>query len=138
MSENKPLDKIIGELKERAKELNCLYKVQELLNRTDSINDENCKEIVEAIPPGFQYSDICIVKMTCPHGTYCSPDFNETQWVLKADIFVQETVVGNIQVFYSEERPDADEGPFLKEERRLINNIAERIGFCCLYYIAIW
>jgi len=133
MSDNKPLNKIIVELKERAKELNCLYTVQELLNRTDSINNENCKEIIEAVPPGFQYPDICVVKMTCPHGIHCTNNFKETPWVLKADIMVQDEAVGNIHVYYTEERPDADEGPFLKEERRLIDNIVERIGLQILH-----
>jgi hypothetical protein len=35
--------------------------------------------------------------------------------------------------FYTEERPDADEGPFLKEERRLIDTIAEQLGFHLLH-----
>lgn len=133
MSDNKPLDKIIVELKERAKELNCLYTIQELLNRTDSVNEEICKEIIEAIPQGFQYPDICAVKMMCPHGIHCTDDLKETQWVLKADIVVQDEVVGNIEVYYAEERPDAYEGPFLKEERRLIDNIVERIGLQILH-----
>jgi PAS domain S-box-containing protein len=37
-------------------------------------------------------------------------------------------VVGRIEVGYLEESPELDEGPFLKEERRLIGVIAERIG----------
>ena len=48
MNDTKPLDKIIIELKERAKELNCLYKVQELLNSSESVDEEICKEIIEA------------------------------------------------------------------------------------------
>ena len=37
MKEEKPLEQIIGELKERAKELNCLYSVQEILNKADKL-----------------------------------------------------------------------------------------------------
>jgi len=133
MSDNKPLDKIILELQERAKELNCLYRVQELLNRSDTIDTKICEEIIEAIPLGFQYPGICVVKMTCPHGVHTTTDFDETPWVLKADILVQDKVVGNIEVYYLEERPIADEGPFLKEERRLIDNIVERIGLQILH-----
>jgi signal transduction histidine kinase len=35
---------------------------------------------------------------------------------------------GTIEVYYTEEKPDCDEGPFLKEERNLIYVIAERLG----------
>lgn len=133
MSNNKPLDKIIIELQERAKELNCLYRIQELLNRSETIDKNICEDIIEAIPLGFQYPDICVVRMSCPHGIHTTADFIETEWVLKADIIVQDNVVGNIHVFYTEERTKADEGPFLKEERRLIDNIVERIGLQILH-----
>jgi len=36
--------------------------------------------------------------------------------------------VGNIEVFCLEEKPEIEEGPFLKEERDLIDAIAERLG----------
>jgi len=49
MSNNKPLDKIIIELQERAKELNCLYRIQELLNRSETIDNDICKDIIELI-----------------------------------------------------------------------------------------
>ena len=133
MNTNKPLDELIVDLKERAKELSCLYTVQELLNSSSTVDDEICKEIVEAIPLGFQYPDICVVKMICPRGVHYSQGFVESNWMLKADIIVQENIIGSINVYYTEERPDVDEGPFLKEERRLIDNIVERISFQILH-----
>jgi hypothetical protein len=36
--------------------------------------------------------------------------------------------VGEVSIFYLEERPPADEGPFLREERALLEALAERIG----------
>ncbi len=133
MSDNKPLDKIIVELKERAKELSCLYDIQELLNRTTSINDEVWKGIIKSIPTGFQFPDICVVKICGFKNNYHSDNFIESKWVLKSDILAQDEIVGHIQVYYLEERPMADEGPFLKEERRLIDNIAERVGLQILH-----
>jgi hypothetical protein len=133
MSDNKPLDKIIIDLQERAKELNCLYRIQELLNRSDTIDAEICEGIIEAIPLGFQYPDICVVRITCPHDVHTTDNFEETEWVLQANILVQDEVVGSIHVFYIEERNQADEGPFLNEERRLLDNIAERIGLQILH-----
>jgi len=133
MSENKPVDKIIVELRERAKELNSLYEIQEILNRTAIITDEGWQDIANAIPPGFQFPKVCVVKLTVIGTDYFSNRFKESPWVLKTDIMSQDTIVGSIEVFYLEELPTADEGPFLKEERRLIDNIAERIGFQILH-----
>ncbi|MGA1867351.1 MAG: hypothetical protein ACMUJM_02275 [bacterium] len=36
--------------------------------------------------------------------------------------------VGTVEVYYMEEKPEMDEGPFLKEERDLINTIAAKIA----------
>jgi DNA-binding CsgD family transcriptional regulator len=44
--------------------------------------------------------------------------------------------VGNVTIIYSEERPQADEGPFLKEERALLEGIAHRIGEIALRIMA--
>jgi hypothetical protein len=43
------------------------------------------------------------------------------------NLVIQDEVCGRIDVCYTEERPEADEGPFLKEERKLIDTIADRL-----------
>ena len=55
-------------------------------------------------------------------------NFRETRWKQSADINVHGNNVGSVEVYYLEERPDADEGPFFKEERNLINTVTERVG----------
>jgi predicted nucleotidyltransferase len=134
MSDQKdPLDILIYELKERAKELNCLYEVQELINEPGATKDEICEGIIRAIPPGWQYPDICRAEITFGSSIYQSPDFSETPWVQRADVNVQDETIGGISVYYLEERPAEDEGPFLKEERKLIDTIAEQFGFYVLH-----
>jgi hypothetical protein len=128
-----PLDKLIYDLKERAKELNCLYEVQELLGAPEITIDEICQGIVKALPPGWQYPDVCGAQIVYSGKIYQTPRFKETSWVQSADIIIQDQNVGKISVCYTEERPPSDEGPFLKEERKLINTIAEQFGFYILH-----
>ncbi len=125
---NKSVESLISDLKERAKELSCLYEVEEILNRSDASPDELFASIIETIPPGWQYPDICHAKIIYRDKTHQSHPFVETAWVQTADIRIQDETVGKISVYYTEERPCVDEGPFLKEERKLINTIAERLG----------
>lgn len=128
----KPLERLVHDLQERAKELNCLYKVQELLSQPDLSLEEICQGIIKAIPPGWQHPDICQAQITL-HGNICQTvEFTETPWTQKAEIYVQDEVVGHITVAYTEERPEKDEGPFLKEERKLIDTIAELLGYTIL------
>ena len=119
--------KLFDELQERAKELNCLYEIQELLNDSNKTNAEIFHGIIKAIPPGWQYSNICTARITFKDEEFHSDNFKETKWLLSCDIVIQEVKLGSLQVFYSEERPTCDEGPFLKEERRLIKTITEQI-----------
>ena len=132
-SEDKHLDKIVYELRERAKELNCLYQVQELLNTPGIGIDQVCEGIIEAIPPGWQYPDICQAQISLGDRDYQTAGFQGGQSGLLQDVVIQEEVVGKISVLYTEERPEESEGPFLKEERKLINTIAELLGMFLLH-----
>ena len=52
----------------------------------------------------------------------------ETAWKQNCTIFVNERPLGSVEVFYLEPRPEEDEGPFLDEERSLLDTIAVRLG----------
>jgi pyruvate,water dikinase len=133
MSEGKPIDKLIHDLQERAKELNCLYQVQELLNNPQLSLDQVCQGITEAIPPGWQYPELCCARITInKHLLHQTNNFLETPWKQSAEIVVSGERIGEIEVFYSADMPEEDEGPFLKEERKLINTISEQLGYYLL------
>ncbi len=125
--ENRPIDKLLWSLQERAKELNCLYKIEELLTDTNAQLASVLGAVVQTIPPGWQYPDICEAKIIYDGTTYSTSDFKETPWVLCADITFSDEVVGKICVYYVKEMPEVDSGPFLKEEAKLINTIADRL-----------
>ena len=125
--EIKSVDKLIINLKERAKELNCLYEVEEIMSKPNLALEEVFRRIVDTLPAGWQYPDICQAKITYGDFEAHTEGFRESPWVQHANILVQDEVVGRISVCYTEERPPADEGPFLKEERKLINTVADRL-----------
>lgn len=128
-----PIDQLVHDLKERAKELNCLYQIQELLGAPGITIDDICQGIINVLPPGWQYPDVCQAKITFANKVYKTPGFKQSPWVQSADIIVQDETVGRISVYYTEDRPPSDEGPFLKEERKLIDTIAEQFGFYILH-----
>jgi pyruvate,water dikinase len=127
------IDNLIWFLSERAKELSCLYKIEGLLNKPDTNLDDICKGIIEAIPPGWQYPDICVAKISLEGHTCQSPNFKETPWVQFADIKVQDQQIGRLSVYYTAEMPHMADGPFLKEETKLLGTIVERLGHYILY-----
>ena len=127
------ISSLINELKERNKELNCLFTVEDTLNRSDISLDEAFEYVIKAIPLGWQYPEHCSVKLAYGKKTHSSDNFTETPWSLSAYIVVQEKVVGNIAVYYSKMMPESDFGPFLKDEKKLLNTIADRMGHFILH-----
>lgn len=125
---NNSIDKLLVSLQERAKELNCIYRIEEILSNLKASIGDTCRQIIEAIPPGWQYPEICVARIVVDGNVYEASNFVETSWVQSADIIANDIAVGQISVYYVSEAPSADEGPFLKEEKRLIHTIAERLG----------
>ncbi len=125
---DKAVDKLLQQLQERANELNCLYRIEGILNDTEESLAVICERIVDAIPSGWQYPDVCVTRIEVDGEKYESAGFMRTEWDQRAPILIGEDKIGEIEVFYTEERPKWDEGPFLKEEAKLIQTIAERLG----------
>ncbi len=128
--QDKRVSDILKSLQERAKELNCLYQVEELTNNEAASLDEVFQGTIEVIPPGWQFPDVCAARISVD-GVECeAANFQETPWKQQAPIKAYGEPIGTIEVVYTEQMPQADEGPFLKEERKLLETIADRIGNC--------
>ncbi len=123
-SERKEMD----ELQERIKELNCFYQISEIVNDKTLSLDEALQKVVEILPPSWQYEDIASARIKVGDKEYKTDDFEETEWVQKSEITIKTEKLGQIEVAYHEEKPEEDEGPFLKEERRLIDTLADLLS----------
>jgi len=133
MENKESLGRLIRDLRERAKEIKCLYQTQELLNDQTMSSESLCKEIAKILPPGFQYPDVCRAKIVFGGKSYFEQEFEETKWELVSNIIVRNEIIGQIKVFYTEERPNEDNGPFLKEEKKLLDSIADQFGMQILH-----
>jgi len=121
------LEKVLRALQERAKELQSIYTIEEIL-RSGKPFDELLRLIAEAIPAGWQYPQHCHARIVLHGRIFTVPGFLETSWEQSTGISAQGKQIGTVSVFYDEPLPDANEGPFLKEERQLLETIAYRIG----------
>ncbi len=128
MSKIISVESIMHEMRERVKELNCLYKVEEILRDFDSPLKDVMSKVLETVRESWQYPQYCCVMIVLNDKEYYSSDFKFTEWVQSAEIKIEDKIFGKINVYYKQNLPKADEGPFLKEERKLLNTIAEKIG----------
>ncbi len=60
---DKPIDRILHDLQERAKELNCLYRVDELLGRVEATLDDVLGDVIRTLPAGWQFPDVCVARI---------------------------------------------------------------------------
>ncbi|GAH03494.1 unnamed protein product, partial [marine sediment metagenome] len=116
------------DLKERVKELQCLYDIARIAGRPDITLDDLYQEVVNLLPSSCQYPDITCARITINGKEFKTENYRETKWKQSSDIKAHEAEAGVVEVSYLEERPEIDEGPFLKEERLLIDAVAERLG----------
>lgn len=115
-------------LKESLKELKCLYRISELVDYFEDDLESILGGIVEILPQSWQYPENTTVAIKLDNKIYKTDGFQETPWRQAAGIKFNNTYIGEVIVCYLEIRPSEYEGPFLKEERLLLNAVAERIG----------
>lgn len=116
------------DLGERVKELNCLFGISKVLERQDATRGEIFQEIVNLIPPALQYPEVTCARIMLEDQEFRTANFRETIWNQAKEMTVDGKQIGTVEVCYLEETPEVDEGPFLREERSLVDAIAERLG----------
>jgi len=124
---------LFSALNERAKELSCLYRIEEILSLYDIALEDVFRQVIEALPPGWQYPECCQAQITHGSDVFESPDYEETPYTECAEIRVQDASVGRLCVSYKKPMPESDCGPFMKGEIKLIHTVAERLGHFILH-----
>jgi len=124
----KHLDLVSHFLKERVKELSCLYGISELISTHGNDLNETMRGVVEIIPPSWQFPEITAGRIVIEESEFKTDNHRESEWVQVAPILIQQREIGFVEVCYLEEKPEYDEGPFLNEERLLIDAISDQIG----------
>lgn len=115
-------------LQERVKELNCLYGISRLAGREDYSLDQILSGTVDLLPPAWLFPEIACARIILDDREFKTDNFRETPWLQNSALFVGGEQAGQVEVGYLEERDDIDEGPFMKEERLLLNSVSERLG----------
>lgn len=115
-------------LNERLKELNCLYGFFRLAAETDKSIDEILADAVNLIPPSWQWPEITCARIVVDGKEFMTDGFVETEWKQIAEVTVSGERGGFVEVCYTQQKPQSDEGPFLEEEKDLIEALAEKIG----------
>jgi signal transduction histidine kinase len=116
------------DLLERVKELSCLYGIAHLAADTSMSIDRVLEGIVEILPPAWLYPDMACASIMLDGHSYSVHHCYRIKHRQRALIIVDSKRRGYVEVSYQEEMPARDEGPFLKEERNLLNAVAKEVA----------
>jgi PAS domain S-box-containing protein len=120
----KVLKKRTHDLGERVKELNCLYGTTQLIVGPDCTLEEVFQRTVDLIPPSWQYPEITCARIIFEGKEFKTSNWKESEGIMSTDLITEKGKVGVIEVAYLEQKPEIVEGPFLREERQLIDCLA--------------
>ncbi len=131
---NEDLENLVKErtydMNERVKELFCLYDVSKIVAQRDITIKDAFQKIVDRIPTAMQYPEEICSRIVFDSQEFKTMNFKETQWKLSTKFAINSKKIGSIEINYLNEKPECYEGPFFKEERNLIDAIAEMVrGF---------
>ncbi len=120
--------KLLHDMGERVKELRGLYAISTIMEDPSLSIEAIMTRAVEVLPNAWQYPENTCARINLNGADYTTDNYRDTEWKQSAEIKTHGKTIGLVEVCYLEEKPLEDEGPFLAEERSLINAIAENLG----------
>ena len=115
-------------LRERVKELTCLQALSDIVERAGSSADEILAQTVRTLPGSWLHPDCAVACIRLDDQRHETGPMDECVAVQRAELRVDERGRGAVEVGYLKPRPAQDEGPFLREERALIDALTELLG----------
>lgn len=119
--------RLLHSVGERVKELTALHQTARVLQDDSRPAEALISDVLLLLPPAWQYPEVTEARIYFQDISVQSPNFKPTHWMQSASFTTRTGEGGGIDVCYLEERPPAAEGPFLSEERDLINSLAEML-----------
>ncbi len=119
---NPEYHRLLHDQQERLKELACINRTTSILKEGKPI-EESLQQIVLLLPAAWQYSEFTVARIRFMGNEFETVDFKETNWRMTQEFSTIDGEKGSIEIFYTLEFSPENEGPFLKEERDLIQNI---------------
>jgi PAS domain S-box-containing protein len=115
-------------LQRRIKQLDCLYGLSRLIEPSQVSLGQIFSEAVRLIRNVYRYPDATCVRITFDGIQYKTDKFEKSELSQYAQVKVRGDKAGDIEVYYLGDKAEDAEGPFLQEERDLLDAVAERLG----------
>ncbi len=118
---------LLFERAERLKELAAINQTTDILKEGKPL-DDTLQQLAQLFPLAWQYPEYTVCCISFAGKEYKSPGFTRSSWLQRQSFDVIDGRTGYIDIYYLKDFIQFDEGPFLKEERHLIINLASAIA----------
>lgn len=115
-------------LRERVKELTCLYGIARLVEERGAESPELLPGIAEELRLAIQYPEAAAVSITLDQAEVRIPCRQDGGPHIDADIIVDGRTRGRVTVSYPVTGPGIEQDPFLPEEAKLLEAVAREIA----------
>lgn len=115
-------------LRERVKELTCLYGIARVIEDSGDNLDAALKRIAETLPPAWQFPQLAVARIVLDEREHATGDFEAARLRQGADIVVNGECRGTVEVGYVQEALHAVSESFLEEETHLITAVTREVG----------
>jgi DNA-binding CsgD family transcriptional regulator len=124
-------------LRERVKELDCLYTISRLQELHFHSPDRFLQSVADCLPGAWQFPQYACARVSFEDRSFATHPFEESRWRIAAEVQADGKCAGMVEVFYRKLGQSISDGPFLKEEYNLIRAVAERVGSVLMHMKAV-
>jgi PAS domain S-box-containing protein len=117
--------RLMEQLAERVKELTAMYQVAHLLQQEEQSTTSLLGELTSLLPKAWRYPEVAAARVQLGEVEFKTPNFRSSRWSQQAGFTAADGRKGAVEIVYLAKRPPSVEGPFMAEERNLINGVAE-------------
>ncbi len=115
-------------LRERVKELTCLYGIAKIAEEVEKPIVERLQRIVNILPESWQFPEIAVARIDLDEKTFMSSRYRKGKFQQTVRIIINGQKRGSVEVAYLKGMPEFSENAFLNEEVELIHEVARQIA----------
>jgi two-component system NtrC family sensor kinase len=115
-------------LRERIKELNCLYKLSKAAWEADNDLDAIISKTLDILPKAMQHQSIAEARITINQNVHSTQYFDKCRHLIESLITVDKKNLGKIEIGYWPRAKQKTNPTFLAEEKNLLKAVSREIA----------
>jgi len=118
----------LNSLQQRAEELDCYYRIHELLRCPDKKIEEVCREFLNALIPGLLPADEFSATVSLKCKSFGFDQSNAPKQVYTVELLPRQPAAGRLLIYYTGTRLESRWMPLSDNKLKFIKTIAKRLG----------